>query len=104
MIESCAEHRALVERALGPDATDADLLSYAEEVPACPRCSRLLAVGAGVHPAHLEQPPDDALAAIACPWTLEDEHFCDALVSPGKSSTLGPADPHHPIEGRIARV
>lgn len=46
----------------------------------------------------------EALASMACPWTLEDERFCDALVSPGKSSTLGPVDPHHPIEGRIARL
>lgn len=44
----------------------------------------------------------DSLAALACPWTSEDEAFCDQLVSPGKSSSLGPADPHHPIEGRVA--
>lgn len=46
----------------------------------------------------------DALTALACPWTAEDERFCDALVSPGKSSTLGPVDPHHPIEGRTPRL
>lgn len=46
---------------------------------------------------------DDAIAALACPWTADDEAFCDALVSPGKSSNLGPVDPHHPIEGRVFR-
>jgi len=46
----------------------------------------------------------EGMAALACPWTEEDEAFCDRLVSPGKSSSLGPVDPHHPIEGRIARV
>lgn len=46
----------------------------------------------------------DGMAALACPWMEEDEAFCDRLVSPGKSSSLGPVDPHHPIEGRIARV
>lgn len=46
----------------------------------------------------------DAVAALECPWTLDDERFCDALVSPGKSSTLGLVDPHHPIEGRTPRL
>ncbi|WP_213881167.1 aldo/keto reductase [Pseudomonas sp. dw_358] len=46
---------------------------------------------------------EDAITALGCPWTAEDEAFCDALVSPGKSSSLGPVDPHHPIEGRTAR-
>ncbi|MFF7709095.1 aldo/keto reductase [Pseudomonas sp. NPDC007930] len=45
----------------------------------------------------------DGLAARACPWHAEDEAFCDALVSPGKSSSLGPVDPHHPIEGRVLK-
>ncbi|MBD1550297.1 aldo/keto reductase [Pseudomonas typographi] len=44
---------------------------------------------------------DDAIAALACPWAEEDEAFCDRLVSPGKGSSLGPVDPHHPIEGRV---
>jgi aryl-alcohol dehydrogenase (NADP+) len=47
---------------------------------------------------------EDAIAALACPWTAEDEAFCDALVSPGKGSSLGPFDPHHPIEGRVPRL
>jgi len=47
---------------------------------------------------------EDAVAALACPWTAEDEAFCDALVSPGKSSSLGPVDPHHPIEGRAPQL
>jgi aryl-alcohol dehydrogenase-like predicted oxidoreductase len=46
----------------------------------------------------------DGVAALACPWTAEDERFCDALVSPGKSSSLGPVDPHHPIEGRVPQL
>lgn len=45
----------------------------------------------------------DGIAALDCPWSAEDDAFCDQLVSPGKSSTLGPVDPHHPIEGRIVR-
>lgn len=45
----------------------------------------------------------DGIAALDCPWTPEDEAFCDALVSPGKGSSLGPVDPHHPIEGRVLR-
>lgn len=45
----------------------------------------------------------DAVAALDCPWTEEDEAFCDQLVSSGKGSSLGPVDPHHPIEGRVTR-
>lgn len=45
----------------------------------------------------------DGIAAMACDWTAEDEAFCDRLVSPGKSSSLGPVDSHHPIEGRVTR-
>lgn len=82
------------------------------------------AVSTGRHPAHLAQAwvmrnrlvtstlvgPrtfaqwEDGLAALDTPWSAEDEAFCDALVSPGKGSSLGPVDPHHPIEGRIARL
>ncbi|TDE34787.1 aldo/keto reductase [Antarcticimicrobium sediminis] len=43
---------------------------------------------------------EDGLAALECPWSEEDESFFDTLVSPGKGSSLGPVDPHHPIEGR----
>ncbi len=45
----------------------------------------------------------EGLAALDCPWSSEDEDFCDQLVSPGKGSSLGPVDPHHPIEGRLPR-
>lgn len=45
----------------------------------------------------------DGLAALACDWTAEDEAFCDRLISPGKSSSLGPVDSHHPVEGRVVR-
>ncbi|MBK0091295.1 aldo/keto reductase [Erwinia sp. S59] len=43
----------------------------------------------------------EGVAALDCPWSEEDEVFCDRLVSPGKGTSLGPVDPHHPIEGRI---
>ncbi|NIG20159.1 aldo/keto reductase [Pantoea sp. Al-1710] len=43
----------------------------------------------------------EGIAALDCPWSEEDEMFCDRLVSPGKGTSLGPVDPHHPIEGRI---
>lgn len=46
----------------------------------------------------------DGLAALECPWSPEDEAFCDTLVAPGKGSSLGPFDPHHPVEGRLARL
>lgn len=46
----------------------------------------------------------DGLAALDCPWSAEDEVFFDALVSPGKGSSLGPVDPHHPIEGRVPQL
>lgn len=45
----------------------------------------------------------DGIAALACDWTAEDEAFCDRLISPGKSSSLGPVDSHHPVEGRVVR-
>ncbi len=45
----------------------------------------------------------DGIAALDYPWSAEDEAFCDQLVSPGKGSSLGPVDPHHPIEGRLPR-
>jgi aryl-alcohol dehydrogenase-like predicted oxidoreductase len=45
----------------------------------------------------------EGIAALGCPWSADDEAFCDQLVSPGKSSSLGPVDPHHPIEGRLTR-
>jgi len=45
----------------------------------------------------------DYVAALDCPFTAEDEAFCDALVAPGRSSTNGPVDPHHPVEGRVPR-
>jgi aryl-alcohol dehydrogenase-like predicted oxidoreductase len=43
----------------------------------------------------------EGIAALDCPWSEEDEIFCDRLVSPGKGTILGPVDPQHPIEGRI---
>lgn len=44
---------------------------------------------------------EDGLAALDCPYGAEDEEFFDRLVAPGKGSSLGPSDPHHPIEGRV---
>jgi len=46
---------------------------------------------------------EDYLAALAHPFTLEDEAFVDALVPPGHPSTPGYNDPAYPLEGRIAR-
>lgn len=43
---------------------------------------------------------EDGLAALGCAYSAEDEAFLDTLVSPGKGSSLGPVDPHHPVEGR----
>lgn len=42
----------------------------------------------------------DYLDALDYRYEAADEEFIDQLVSPGKTSTLGPSDPHHPIEGR----
>lgn len=42
----------------------------------------------------------DYLDALDYRYTEADEAFIDQLVSPGKTSTLAPSDPHHPVEGR----
>lgn len=42
----------------------------------------------------------DYLDALDYQYDRADEEFVDQLVSPGKTSSLGPSDPHHPIEGR----
>ncbi|OQP87558.1 NADP-dependent oxidoreductase [Rhizobium rhizosphaerae] len=42
----------------------------------------------------------DYLDALDYAYDIEDERFIDLLVSPGKTSTLAPFDPHHPVEGR----
>ncbi len=42
----------------------------------------------------------DYLDALDYRYTQADEAFIDQLVSPGKTSTLAPSDPHHPVEGR----
>jgi aryl-alcohol dehydrogenase-like predicted oxidoreductase len=46
---------------------------------------------------------DDYLAALAMPWTAEDEALVDTLVAPGHPSTPGFTDPQYPVTGRIAR-
>lgn len=71
-IPGCDQHADLVERALGPDATDTDLERYATEVATCPACQRLLAVGAGVHPAHLEHAAAGEHAAIEARLVMDD--------------------------------
>ncbi len=43
----------------------------------------------------------DYLDALEYVYDIEDERFIDLLVSPGKTSTLAPFDPHHPVEGRL---
>ena len=45
----------------------------------------------------------DYLDALDYAYQADDETFVDQLVSPGKTSTLAPSDPHHPIEGRAVR-
>jgi aryl-alcohol dehydrogenase-like predicted oxidoreductase len=52
-----------------------------------------------VGPRTLEQ-WHDYVDAMEYRYTEADEAFVDLLVSPGKTSTLAPSDPHHPIEGR----
>jgi aryl-alcohol dehydrogenase-like predicted oxidoreductase len=42
----------------------------------------------------------DYLTALNYELDDDDEKLVDQLVSPGKSSTLAPFDPHHPVEGR----
>lgn len=42
----------------------------------------------------------DYLDAMEYLYQAADEEFIDQLVSPGKTSTLAPFDPHHPVEGR----
>lgn len=42
----------------------------------------------------------DYIDALDYSYTQADEAFIDQLVSPGKTSTLAPSDPHHPVEGR----
>lgn len=71
-IHGCPVHHELVVRALGPDASDGDLVRYAEQVVGCPDCQRLLAVGAGVHPAHLEQVAAGEHEAIAARMAMDD--------------------------------
>lgn len=72
MIAGCPTHRVLVERALGPDASDADLALYAEVVPGCAACQRLLLVGARVHPGYLHREQPDEHEAIAARVALDD--------------------------------
>ena len=43
---------------------------------------------------------DDYIDAMDYVYEQADEDFTDQLVSPGKTSTLSPYDPHHPVEGR----
>jgi aryl-alcohol dehydrogenase-like predicted oxidoreductase len=47
---------------------------------------------------------DDYLAALAAPFTAEDEALVDRLVPTGHPSTPGFTDPAYPVTGRVARV
>lgn len=60
-----------------------------------------LVTGVIVGPRTMEQ-FEDNLAALAKPFTVEDEALIDGLVAPGHPSTPGYNDPSYPIEGRIA--
>jgi len=91
-------------------AVAAQLVAYAERTGRSPAhlaqawvMRNQLVTSTLVGPRTFEQ-WEDGLAALACPWFAEDEAFCDALVSPGKGSSLGPVDPHHPVEGRVPRL
>jgi aryl-alcohol dehydrogenase-like predicted oxidoreductase len=47
---------------------------------------------------------EDYLAALATPFTAEDEALVDGLVQPGHPSTPGFTDPAYPVTGRVART
>jgi aryl-alcohol dehydrogenase-like predicted oxidoreductase len=47
---------------------------------------------------------EDYLAALASPFTAEDEALVDRLVVPGHSSTPGFTDPQYPVTGRMPRT
>jgi aryl-alcohol dehydrogenase (NADP+) len=47
---------------------------------------------------------EDYLAAIATPFSTEDEALIEGMVAPGHSSTAGYNDPAYPIEGRPIRA
>jgi aryl-alcohol dehydrogenase-like predicted oxidoreductase len=46
----------------------------------------------------------DYLAALATPFTAEDEALVDGLVPAGHPSTPGFTDPQYPVTGRVART
>jgi aryl-alcohol dehydrogenase (NADP+) len=46
----------------------------------------------------------DYAAALATPFTAEDEALIDRLVPPGHPSTPGFTDPQYPVTGRVART
>ena len=46
----------------------------------------------------------DYLAALASPFTAQDEAFLDSLVPAGHPSTPGFVDPIYPVTGRLART
>jgi aryl-alcohol dehydrogenase-like predicted oxidoreductase len=47
---------------------------------------------------------EDYAAALATPFTAEDEALVDRLVAPGHPSTPGFTDPAYPVTGRVART
>jgi aryl-alcohol dehydrogenase-like predicted oxidoreductase len=47
---------------------------------------------------------EDYLAALASPFTAEDEALVDRLVVPGHPSTPGFTDPQYPVTGRVPRT
>ncbi|MEO7855328.1 MAG: aldo/keto reductase [Rubrivivax sp.] len=46
----------------------------------------------------------DYLAALAQPFTADDEAFFDSLVPAGHASTPGYTDPQYPVTGRVPRT
>ena len=55
MIPACDRHQRLVDQVASGEATDAELLSYADEVTACGACQQVLAVATRTHPAVIVQ-------------------------------------------------
>jgi hypothetical protein len=62
MGKACETHRELLSTVSHGTPTDAELMRYAEEVPACDRCRRDLSIALQVHPAVLTQCEDRALS------------------------------------------
>jgi hypothetical protein len=68
---ACDAHLPLVQRAWHPDASEGDLLRYADEAATCPDCEQLLARRLSVHPAVLQAGGRTDDMAPAAPLTAQ---------------------------------